>query len=156
MTQITFYLDYLWGPSGLHCIWAIWFEWQADQRMYQIVFNSQLYIIINSLFKTKTKKKKEALESGTWNTFCLATCAKKRRQDVWHKWRHCYIRLLGDKSKKKKKKTRIFLFSFHQDTCRMAGSYIKWFVLVCQDCYNKISQTGWFKQQKIIFSHSWC
>ena len=28
-------------------------------------------------------------------------------------------------------------------------------VLVCSDCHNKISQTGWFKQQTLILSQFW-
>ena len=28
-------------------------------------------------------------------------------------------------------------------------------VVVCQDCHNKIPQTGWFKQQKFIFLQFW-
>ena len=28
-------------------------------------------------------------------------------------------------------------------------------VFVCSGCYNKMSQTGWLKQQKFIFSQFW-
>lgn len=31
----------------------------------------------------------------------------------------------------------------------------KAFGLVCKDCYNKILQTGWLKQQKFIFIQFW-